>query len=111
MSDEEPRAYARHTDPAESHAAAASVSDITGKQSAVLALIRESGPITDHQLVIDYQRQYRERGWPEQSDSGLRTRRNELFRRGYLARDAAKGLLPSGRQAARWRTLRPGEEV
>lgn len=111
MSDNEPRAYARHTDPAESHAAAASVSDITGKQSAVLALIRESGPITDHQLVIDYQRQHRQRGWPEQSDSGLRTRRNELFRRGYLARDAAKGLLPSGRQAARWRTLRPGEEV
>ena len=111
MSDDEPRAYARHTDPAESHAAAASVSDITGKQSAVLALIREFGPMTDYDMVRIYQQLYQRRGWPEQSDSGLRTRRNELFRRGYLARDAAKGLLPSGRQAARWRTLRPGEEV
>lgn len=111
MTDEEPRAYARHTDPAESHAAAASVDDITGKQSAVLALVREAGPLTDYALVQLYQQQYRERGWPEQSDSGLRTRRNELYRKGYLARDAARGLLPTGRQAARWRTLRPGEEV
>lgn len=107
----EPRAFARKTDPAESHEAAASVEDITGKQSAVLQLVRELGPLTDYDLVRIYQRQFEGRGWPEQSESGLRTRRNELYRKGYLARDAAQGLLPTGRKAARWRTLRPGEEA
>ena len=94
----------------ESVAAAESVTDLTGKQSAVLRLIRQEGPLSDHRMVELYLARFREEGWPEQSESGLRTRRSELYRRGWLAKDAGKALLPSGRYAARWRTLRPGEE-
>lgn len=105
------RAFARHTDPAESHAAAASVEDVTAKQKAVLALIEEQGPLSDHRLVELYASSYYRRGWPQQSESGLRTRRNELFRRGLIAKDSRKALLPSGRQAALWRALRDNERA
>lgn len=77
-------AHARRTDPPTSHAAARSISDLTRKQLAVHALLRRDGPMTDVQLVRSYQecvaKKIEINGvlLPEQSDSGIRTRRSEL---------------------------------
>lgn len=98
---------ARRTDPAESHAAAKSVTDVTAKQRAVYdCLALAADPLTDHGIAGAYQANREQYGWPEQSASGLRTRRNELAARGIIVR-AGTTKLPTGRNAATW-TLAPG---
>lgn len=108
----EPKAHARSTDPDTSHQAAASVGSITEKQTAVLACIRAAGgPIHDADMVKLY-RVLAENGrhggvpMPEQSESGLRTRRSELDKLG-LVRAADKVTMPTGRKAIRWRATTP----
>jgi hypothetical protein len=106
-------ARARGNDPDTSHAAAASVTGLTRKQQAVLECLRELGePVTDQHLA----REYHARGgvrtpmWPDQSDSGLRTRRSELVARGAVVAVGTERL-PSGRMAKCWAvagTVLPG---
>ena len=79
-------ARARRTDPDTSHAAAASVTKLTDKQQAVVEVMRKmGGECTDHALGNRYaaSHSYNE-GLPEQSTSGLRTRRSELVSRGLV---------------------------
>jgi hypothetical protein len=77
-------AHARRTDPPTSHAAARSVTNLTKKQLAVHALLRKNGSMTDEQLVRTYREAVDKKITfngvllPEQSDSGIRTRRSEL---------------------------------
>jgi hypothetical protein len=77
-------AHARRTDPSTSHAAARSVGNLTKKQLAVHALLRKNGSMTDEQLVRTYREAVDKKITfngvllPEQSDSGIRTRRSEL---------------------------------
>lgn len=93
---------ARNTDPVESHEAAASVTDLTEKQSAVLACLKGAGaPLTDHAIGERYERLRESAGWPQQSESGLRTRRSELVAQGRVEK-VGRGKLPSGRSAAMW---------
>lgn len=90
-------AVARSTDPPTSWAAAKSLGDLRESQSAVLAFLREHGPMTDEQLVARYDRE------PRQSPSGLRTRRKELVEDFDLVVDTGrKEKLLSGRQAIVW---------
>lgn len=93
---------ARTADPTESKAAAASVTGLTEKRKAVLDCIATAGgPLTDYEMIDRYREWQADTGWPDQTDSGLRTRRSELAKAGYVVR-AGKRALPTGRKAALW---------
>jgi hypothetical protein len=97
---------ARATDPATSHAAAASVDEVTRKQAAVLAVLRE-GPLTDAQLVGVYQARAAATlgALPPQSSSGLRTRRSELVAKGRVRDSGARVRMETGRMAIVWEVV------
>lgn len=105
---QEPRA--RTTDPETSHAAARSVTKLTEKQDAVLSVLRLLGLATDQTLLLAYREMAKEGRVPQQSDSGVRTRRNELS-----TMDPPKIVrvstirLPSGRRAIQWRAARSND--
>lgn len=93
------RAYARSSDPGTSHAAAASipVGELRESQQAVLALLREVGPLTDDEILECYQGRL-----PWQSPSGLRTRRAELVDAGFVKDTGERRTLRSRRLAIVW---------
>jgi len=71
-------AHARFSDPETSHEAAEHASaKIRESQQAVLSTLRLIGKGSDEQIAAAYV-------GPVQSPSGLRTRRNELVRAGYV---------------------------
>lgn len=90
-------ANARKTDPTTSHAAAASVKDITTTQEFILKALRK--PRTDVALVEAY------RGFktaPRASESGIRSRRSELVALGKVVDTGDRVKLSSGRHAIVW---------
>ena len=99
-------AVARTTDPQPSHAAAASltVDRLSAARYAVYWALREWPGLTDAALVDRYHRARKAYGWPQQTDSGIRTRRQELHRGGLL-RVCGEVRLPSGRMARRWEVI------
>lgn len=103
LREEQERARARNTDPEESHDAAASVTNLTEKQEALLACLREANwPLSDPEIADYYRDTSIEMGHPPQSESGLRTRRSELVRKG-LVEAAGTTTLITGRQAKQWK--------
>lgn len=92
------RALARKSDPATSHAAAATV-DLTTGQRVVLETFRAYGPMTDVALVDALRRDGR-----ALSESGARTRRSELVDAGMVWDTGERARLPSGRHAIVWRS-------
>lgn len=96
-------AHARRTDPDTSHAAAASVDNISRKQAAVLAILGE-GPLTDAALVAVYgaRSAVDPVTYPPQSTSGIRTRRSELVDKQRVRDSGARVTLPTGRHAILW---------
>jgi hypothetical protein len=100
-------ARARTTDPSTSHAAAASVSNTAAVRGAVLAILDLFGPMTDDELVRNYEtNSLRIPGpvAPRSSASGLRTRRAELRNAGYVHDTGGRERLASGRAAIVWGT-------
>jgi hypothetical protein len=97
---------ARSTDPGTSHAAARSIKGVTlPNQRAVLRVFRELhafGGMTDEELLAQYRAHARSLSLPNQSDSGLRTRRRELTDAGYLRDSGLTKILPSRRRAIVW---------
>lgn len=79
------KAKTRNTDPQTSRAAAASVKGMTDKRKAVLALFKAKRSMTDEEMVSEYIRNRFKNEWPDQSESGLRTRRSELVALGLIA--------------------------
>lgn len=77
-------------------------SDLRLSQGAVLAAFERYGPMTDETLVYIYTRIGSAFFWPEQSPSGLRSRRAELVRLGLLEYTQQKEELDSGRLAKIW---------
>lgn len=100
-------ALARRTDPETSHVAAASLSAVrlTTAQRAVLVALHEFGPLCDHELVDIYKRVRVEYGFPEQTDSSIRSRRSDLTKKLGLVVLDGHGRAPSGKPANRWRVL------
>lgn len=88
---------ARRTDPQTSHDAAESVKRVTDTQSYILQALRR--PRTDIQLVEAYVRIGKA---PRASESGIRSRRAELVRKGLVIDSGVKQVLPSGRKAIVW---------
>lgn len=101
----EPRA--RSTDPATSHAAARSIRPgfLRDSQDAIVKLFRELGPMDDSLLVDRYQEAVLEGLRPNQSPSGIRTRRAELVDAGVVRDTGRTVRLESGRQATVWELL------
>lgn len=95
-------AKSRTSDPDTSQAAALAVTRMTSKRLAVLRLFELSGEMTDEQLLDRYRSRSRSRGWPEQSESGLRTRRCELIRMGQLQDTGRTRRMTTGRMAKIW---------
>ena len=105
----EPYKRTRRTDPETSLAAAASVTKITEKQEAVLHVLKLAGPMTDEDIRRTFSRWYHGEDWQvsPQSESGLRTRRSELVRRGLVRHSGEYRTLVSGRQARVWEAVQP----
>jgi len=99
------QAKARRTDPGTSWAAAKSVTETQMRlsQQAVLTLFREYGPMTDEELVRQYD--LRLGRFPMQSPSGLRTRRKELTEIDKIRDTGRKAQLKSGRWAIVWEAV------
>lgn len=100
------RPRARKSDPVTSHVAAASVVDVTKKQAAVLHTLKDlGGEATDDSIKSWYKALQFHDDLPDQSDSGLRTRRRELVDEGLIVNTGQ--LLPTktGRPAIVWRLV------
>lgn len=91
-------AHARRTDPGTSHAAAASVRNMTALQLLILRTLREIGPCTDERLAEYLQ----EHDMTTLSLSGLRTRRAELVQLGAVRDTGQTQLTLAGRSAIVW---------
>jgi len=96
-------ALARRTDVETSHEAARSVGELRPKQRAVLRVIRLAGrALTDCEIADAYARAMIEPSVPDQSESGLRTRRSELVKAGLVKDSGSRTRLASGRRAVCW---------
>lgn len=84
---------------------------ITMRQRAVYHLLKHMGPSTDADLVRTYNRGIKllDRGarYPQQSPSGIRTRRHELTEgtNPYVVDTGDRVALPSGRKAIIWKAV------
>jgi len=99
------QARARSTDPVHSHEAAASVVNLGRTREAILALLRNMYPMTDERLADQYMKAqwaYGEQAYPRVSASGLRSRRSELVKMGFVEA-AGTGKTASGRACTIWR--------
>jgi len=104
---DEPAPKARTGDPDTSHAAARSLDNLTERRQAVWAILLEHGPMTDEVLLAIYE-QFADDGLvPPQSPSGVRTRRNELTKRGLAIDTGQRASTMSGRQAIVWHAVQP----
>lgn len=75
---------ARDTDLLTSHAAIPSRPKREAQKNAILALLREVGPMTDHELTWQYNKQRIRRGWPATQSDSVRKRRAELKNEGRV---------------------------
>lgn len=91
-------AHARRTDPVHSHEAAKSVVNLGRTRDAILHILKAIGPATDQQIA-DYYEQYI---YDPVSTSGLRTRRSELVRMGFVI-EGGTGKTATGRKCTIWR--------
>ena len=98
----EPYRRTRKGDPETSLAAAASVTRITEKQQEVLRLLKMFGPLNDEQISEEHSVEVACGYMASQSESGLRTRRSELVRRGLVRWSGEHQKLKSGRMARVW---------
>jgi hypothetical protein len=96
---------ARNNDPVTSHDAAASVGDVTETQAIILMLLRET-PMCDEKLIEQYRLGEKSWGYPHKSDSGLRSRRAELVRKGLVETLGMQERMSTGRYAFVWQVVR-----
>lgn len=105
------QARARRDDPDTSHAAAASISpdELRASQRAVLDCFDRYGPMHDELFVARYEEIRDAHGWPSQSVSGLRSRRDELVDGGLMIDTGRTVVLQSGRSGKVWHVNRRQE--
>lgn len=99
---------ARETDPQTSHDAAASVVQLTAKRAAVLRVFQQDAEgMTDWEMtrVYEYLQADSPQDYPQQSVSGMRTRRSELVKLGRLTDSGQRSKMPSGRLAVVWKLV------
>jgi hypothetical protein len=98
-------ARARTTDPWTSHAAARSIpfDKLRASQKAVYDCFMTWGAMHHDMLIENYEEAKWRRGYPPQSESGIRTRTKELLEAGYIEDTGKTVRLPSGRKSKVWR--------
>lgn len=96
----EPRA--RKTDPQTSHQAARRVSNTKRVQDIILSILWARGPMTDPQIAEHYYNRVADGSAPQVSESGLRSRRAELVKRGLVHATSEREKLDTGRTAIVW---------
>ncbi len=106
VSETREEAVARRTDPQTSHTAADSVQALRDSQQRVLKVLQDDGDGTDEDIASWYASSERLLGWPQQSPSGLRTRRSELVDAGFVFDTGRRKTLPSGRESIVWTARR-----
>lgn len=98
MNETRKRARARSGDPDSSVTAARRVGDLTEKQRAVLLVMRHfNKPLLDEEIVENYQMNKSLLHLPPQSDSGIRSRRAELYRAEKIVRYEKRRMSTGGR--------------
>lgn len=95
-------ARARNTDPATSHEAAKKVTNTARVQNIILSILWARGPLTDPQIAEQYYNRVADGSAPLASESGLRTRRAELVKKGLVHATGEREKLDSGRTATVW---------
>ena len=103
---EDPRRRSRRGGQETSLQAAESIDDLRERQRAVYRILRDTElGLTDEQLLDRYRerRRHDPEIYPEQSESGLRTRRHELVELGFAADSEKRREISTGRQAIVWR--------
>lgn len=96
---------ARNSDPDTSWEAAESVEHLRQRQLAVIACLRELGPSHDEAWTGHYLRFWSRREWPEQSISGLRTRRSEVAAKGMIKNTGRRASTAAGRGSIIWEVV------
>lgn len=100
-----PRPVARNTDPDTSHAAAASVRNVTETHRRVLELLERFGSASDGDLLIYWRQMDSLEGWGPISTSGLRTRRAELVALGLVEDSGERSTTETGRACIVWQAV------
>lgn len=95
-------ARARTTDPATSHEAAKKVTNTLRVQNIILSILWARGPLTDPQIAEYYYNRVADGSAPNASESGLRTRRAELVKKGLVHPTSRRKKLDTGRTATVW---------
>lgn len=108
----ERQAHARTGDPFTSHEAARSLEPdkLRDSQAAVYSVLMTLGPANHVALIELYNRFRVQANWPAQSDSGIRSRCNELVRGGLVEPSGELVLLESGRRSIVWRVKVAGSD-
>lgn len=91
-------AHARNSGPEHSHAAAKSVCNLGRTRDAILAILKSQGPLTDEGIAFWFAHLPR----VDSSPSGLRSRRSELVRMGFVV-EGGTGETAAGRNCTIWR--------
>ena len=106
---------ARRSDPSTSHAAARSVTGLRLRQQAVLNVFVLLRHLTDEEMIAAYYDATLRNpdAYPRQTASGLRTRRSELVRAGYLLDTYCRRKTAAGRPSTVWgiAPVPPGEQM
>jgi hypothetical protein len=102
---DEPRAYARRTDPETSWEAARSVANIRDTQWIIWRTLIEAGPKTDGDLFPLILENHQKKFDKPISSSGARTRRHELQIIGLVEFTGDFGKTDGGRPTRIWRAL------
>lgn len=79
-----PKPRARRGDPETSHWAAEGITGLRESLQAVWWVLAKYGPAVDYDLVRYYVEAMAENDIPMQAESGIRTRRDELVKLGYV---------------------------
>lgn len=103
---------ARNTDPDTSHAAAFSVRNVGATHQAILELFKAAGQkgLADMEMIAMYDTYRLAKGWPLVSESGLRSRRNELVKIGCIEDTGRKTRLATKRMGKIWAITEEGIE-
>ena len=98
----------RGNDPETSQQAATSISkeNLSASRQAILELFQKHGAMHDEDLAARYAVLASEGSAPFLSPSGLRSRRSELCRAGYLEDSADRGKTHSGRASIIWKVVK-----